>query len=74
MCSRSGRRTASSSGVASTAGVSSSGLHAPGAASYLATKIPGAKHVLIEGAGHMSNLDAPAEFNAAVLAFLAGLK
>ena len=44
-----------------------------GAASYLAAKIPAAKHVLIDGAGHLSNLDAPAEFNAAILAFLAGL-
>jgi len=44
-----------------------------GAASYLAAKIPGAKHVLIDGAGHMSNLDAPSEFNGEVLAFLAGL-
>jgi pimeloyl-ACP methyl ester carboxylesterase len=44
-----------------------------GAASYLAAKIPGAKHVLIDGAGHLSNLDAPGEFNREVLAFLAGL-
>jgi pimeloyl-ACP methyl ester carboxylesterase len=44
-----------------------------GAASYMAAKIPGAKHVIIEGAGHIANVDAPASFNAAVSGFLAGL-
>jgi pimeloyl-ACP methyl ester carboxylesterase len=44
-----------------------------GAANYLAAKIPGAKHVVIENAGHVSNLDAPGDFNDAVLAFLKDL-
>jgi pimeloyl-ACP methyl ester carboxylesterase len=35
--------------------------------------IPGARLVVLEGAGHVSNLDRPAEFNAAVLEFLQGL-
>ncbi len=42
-----------------------------GAASYLAAKIPGAVHTVIDNAGHMSNIDAPVAFNDAVLAFLA---
>jgi pimeloyl-ACP methyl ester carboxylesterase len=45
-----------------------------GAASYMAAKIPGAKHVLVNDAGHVSNIDAPAEFNEAVLAFLSRIK
>ncbi len=36
----------------------------------VAAKIPGAKHVVIEGAGHLSNLEKPAEFNAALREFL----
>jgi pimeloyl-ACP methyl ester carboxylesterase len=44
-----------------------------GAADYMAAKIPGARKVLIDDAGHVSNRDAPAEFNQAVLAFLDGL-
>lgn len=44
-----------------------------GAASYMATKIPGARQVVINDAGHVSNVDAPAEFNAAVLEFLGSL-
>jgi len=36
----------------------------------LAAKIPGAKHIHIEGAGHISNLDKPEEFNTALLDFL----
>ncbi len=44
-----------------------------GAASYLAAKIPGATQIVIEGAGHLSNVDEPAEFNKQLLAFLSRL-
>jgi pimeloyl-ACP methyl ester carboxylesterase len=44
-----------------------------GAASYLAAKIPGATHVVIEGAGHAANADAPEQFNRTVREFLATL-
>jgi pimeloyl-ACP methyl ester carboxylesterase len=37
----------------------------------MASKIPGAKKVVIAGAGHAANIDQPEAFNAAVLAFLA---
>jgi pimeloyl-ACP methyl ester carboxylesterase len=43
------------------------------ATDYMASKIPGATRVVIEGAGHASNIDKPREFNAAVEAFLAEL-
>lgn len=43
------------------------------ATDYMAAKIPGAQRVVIEGAGHAANIDKPAEFNAAVRAFLEGL-
>lgn len=36
----------------------------------LAANIPNAKHLTIEGAGHISNLDKPEEFNSALLEFL----
>jgi pimeloyl-ACP methyl ester carboxylesterase len=39
-------------------------------ADYMAAKIPGAEKVILEQAGHAANLDRPAEFNAAVRAFL----
>ena len=41
---------------------------------YMAAKIPGAQKVVIEGAGHAANIDRPAEFNAAVVSFLNGLR
>ncbi len=41
------------------------------ASDYMASKIPGAKKVVIAGAGHAANIDQPEVFNAAVLAFLA---
>ena len=41
------------------------------ASDYMAAKIPGAKKVVIAGAGHAANIDQPEAFNAAVLAFLA---
>ena len=40
------------------------------AADYMAAKIPGARKVVIEGAGHAANIDQPAAFNEAVLSFL----
>ncbi|HSG91550.1 MAG TPA: alpha/beta fold hydrolase [Pseudomonadales bacterium] len=43
------------------------------ATDYMARKIPGARKVVIEDAGHAANLDQPARFNAAVAAFLAAL-
>ena len=43
------------------------------ATDYMASKIPGAMRVVIEGAGHASNIDRPREFNAAVKDFLAKL-
>jgi pimeloyl-ACP methyl ester carboxylesterase len=36
-------------------------------------KVPHAKKVVVRGAGHMVNMEKPAEFNAAVLNFLKGL-
>jgi pimeloyl-ACP methyl ester carboxylesterase len=44
-----------------------------GAANYMTSKIPGAEQVMIDDAGHVANVDAPAAFNDAVLAFLAQL-
>ena len=38
-----------------------------------AQAIPGAKHVVIDAAGHISNLENPAQFNAAVNGFLSAL-
>ena len=43
------------------------------ATDYMAGKIPGATRVVIDGAGHASNIDRPREFNAAVTQFLAQL-
>lgn len=37
----------------------------------LAREIPGAQSAVLEGAGHMANMDAPAAFDAALLEFLA---
>lgn len=43
------------------------------ATDYMAGKIPGATRIVIDGAGHASNIDRPREFNAAVTEFLAKL-
>jgi pimeloyl-ACP methyl ester carboxylesterase len=43
------------------------------ASEYMAAKIPGAKKVMIEHAGHAANIDQPEAFNDAVLSFLAEL-
>ena len=40
------------------------------ASDYMASKIPGAKKVVIENAGHSANIDQPQAFNAALLGFL----
>lgn len=39
----------------------------------LASRIPGARKVVIPGVGHMSNMEDPAVFNRVVLGFLAGV-
>jgi pimeloyl-ACP methyl ester carboxylesterase len=44
-----------------------------GAASYMTAKIPGAQQAVIADAGHASNIDQPAAFDQAVLAFLGQL-
>jgi pimeloyl-ACP methyl ester carboxylesterase len=43
------------------------------ASEVMERRIPGARRVILEGAGHMANADAPNEFNAAVSEFLEGL-
>ncbi len=40
------------------------------AADYMSAKIPGARKVVIDGAGHAPNVSSPAEFDAQVRAFL----
>jgi 3-oxoadipate enol-lactonase len=45
-------------------------VYPPATAERLAGRIPGARLAVIRGAGHVSNLDQPERFNAAVLAFL----
>ncbi len=42
------------------------------ASDYMAAKIPGAKKVVIPGAGHAANIDQPEPFNRAVVEFLDG--
>src|SRR5580700_1148862 len=44
------------------------------ASDYMAAKIPGAKKVVIPDAGHAANIDQPAAFNQAVVAFLDALQ
>ena len=46
-------------------------LYTPALARDMARRIPGAELVEIRGAGHLSNIEQPARFNDAVLAFLA---
>ena len=43
------------------------------ATDYMAAKIAGSTKVVIPDAGHAANIDQPAAFNEAVLAFLATL-
>lgn len=44
------------------------------ASDYMASRIPGGRKVVIAEAGHASNIDQPADFNAAVIEFLNGLQ
>jgi pimeloyl-ACP methyl ester carboxylesterase len=44
------------------------------ASDYMASKIPGARKAVIEGAGHAANIDQPEAFNTAVTGFLSELK
>ena len=44
------------------------------ASDYMAAKIPGARKVVIEGAGHAANIDKPEAFNTALTDFLKTLK
>jgi pimeloyl-ACP methyl ester carboxylesterase len=44
------------------------------ASDYMASRIPGARKAVIEGAGHAANIDQPEAFNRALLDFLDGLK
>ena len=46
----------------------------PALSEELAALIPGSHLIMIEGAGHLANLERPAEFNAAVDTFLAGIE
>jgi pimeloyl-ACP methyl ester carboxylesterase len=40
----------------------------------MASRIPGAKKAVIEGAGHAANIDKPEAFNATLTEFLGALK
>lgn len=44
------------------------------ATDYMASKIPGAKKVIIPKAGHAANIDNPEAFNTELMAFLGGLE
>ncbi|MFZ5720875.1 MAG: alpha/beta fold hydrolase [Pseudomonadota bacterium] len=44
------------------------------ASDYMASKIPGARKAVIEGAGHAANIDRPEAFNSALLEFLGTLR
>ncbi len=48
------------------------GISSPEVMGTMAAKIPGARHLTIPNAGHLSNLEAPDEFNAALSDFLKG--
>jgi 3-oxoadipate enol-lactonase len=45
-------------------------LSTPEVMGEMAGKIPNSRHLTLEGAGHLSNLEAPKEFNAALKGFL----
>jgi pimeloyl-ACP methyl ester carboxylesterase len=53
------------------AGGEEDALSTPEVMSEMARKIPNSRHHTFAGAGHLSNLEAPEEFNAALLDFLA---
>jgi pimeloyl-ACP methyl ester carboxylesterase len=46
-------------------------LYRPAVTQWLASHIPGSRHVTISAAGHTPQLEQPAAFNAAIAAFLA---
>jgi 3-oxoadipate enol-lactonase len=48
-------------------------LTTPAMARQIAARIPGARLTVIDDAGHLPNIEKPAEFNAAVVAFLRAL-
>ncbi len=48
-------------------------ISSPEVMGAMASKIPDARHLTLSGAGHLSNLEAPEEFNAALRDFLKGL-
>jgi 3-oxoadipate enol-lactonase len=50
------------------------GISTPEVMGAMAAKIPGAHHVTIPNAGHLSNLEAPEQFNAALEEFLKSIK
>ncbi len=45
-------------------------LTPPDMSRQMAARVPNARLTLIEGAGHVSNIEQPEKFNRAVLAFL----
>jgi pimeloyl-ACP methyl ester carboxylesterase len=45
-------------------------LSTPEIMEEMAKKIPNSRHLTLESAGHLSNLEAPEEFNGALLEFL----
>lgn len=47
------------------------GISSPEVMGTMADKIPDSRHIVLEGAGHLSNLEAREEFNAALKEFLA---
>jgi 3-oxoadipate enol-lactonase len=50
------------------------GISSPEVMGAMAAKIPDSRHVVVPGAGHLSNLEAPEAFNAALKEFLEGLE
>jgi 3-oxoadipate enol-lactonase len=53
------------------AGGEEDAISTPDIMGEMARKIPNSRHHTFSGAGHLSNLEAPKEFNAALLNFLA---
>ncbi len=51
-------------------GGSADAVSPPDVMAHMAAQIPHARHVVIEGAGHLANLEKPADFNREVRAFL----
>jgi pimeloyl-ACP methyl ester carboxylesterase len=50
------------------------GISTPEVMGAMAAKIPGARHVTIPRSGHLSNLEAPGQFNAALADFLRSIR